>query len=171
MLSSLNIECPTCKSVYTLAIEELNVVLLFRCSDCGQYNVYVAGHVLSLDHQIMEHATRQEQRKHVVEVLQLWACEFAGNVLRNAKRVVDVNLGLDLREEGAPDFQKSGSRPEAMKPGAEPPLPSSAASGHAITDEEVRDFKHIDLHLIDRKWYFDKVFGDSKRKKGRRTRQ
>jgi len=162
MLSTLNIECATCKSTYTLSIKELNIILLFKCSQCDQYNVYVAGQVLTLDHEIMQGATQQQRHQHIVEVLQTWACEFAGNVLRNVNRVVDVNLELDLpgpetmdsvqpiKEEPGDSFSETAMLPSAQLPDAP-----------QISDEEISDFRNIDLNLIDRKWYFDKIFGNN----------
>jgi hypothetical protein len=144
-----------------LSIKELNVLVFFKCSDCGQYNAYVAGTVLTLDHDIMSRGAQEEKHRHIVETLQTWACEFAGNVLKNVDRVVDVNLELALQDAGASDFN---AQTEAVE--AEEELPSARMmpsvkqiNAREISDEEMRDFLGIDLNLIDKKWYFDKTFG------------
>jgi hypothetical protein len=150
--------------VYTLSIKELNIVVLFQCSDCKQYNAYVAGHVLTLDSEIMSRGDSEQRRRHVVESLQLWACEFAGNVLKNVERVVDVNMELDLKADNSLNFIEEMEAGEAALETLKM-LPSKKPSdAPAITDEEMRDFICIDLNLIDKTKYFKKIFGNKSKK-------
>jgi len=150
--------------VYTLSIEELNVVALFRCFECEQYNVYVAGHVLELDQDVMTEGTEKEKKKHVVEILQVFACEFAGNVLGNVDRIVNVNVEIDLQESGRRKrkrLKKKSARTKEISGSRLIPSVKQAGAPR-ISVEEVRDFLKIDLHLIDKKHYFDKFFGDNR---------
>ena len=161
MQSSLNIRCSACDSMYTLSSEELNVLVLFKCYSCGEYNTYISGHVLALDKNIMNNGTEHERRQHVIEILQFWACEFAGNVLSNVDKVIDVNVGAGLRISDSCDFAPpDGEDEDASKPSLyqlHPTILWEDAPG--ITRDEVRDFINIDLNLIDSEQYFNKFFG------------
>lgn len=161
MLSFINMTCPACESVYTLSIEELNIIVLFKCFECGQHNLYVAGHVLELDEQIMTEGTDKEKRGHIVETVQVFACEFAGNVLSNVDRVVNVNVEIALQESNRRREKRINRKSERRKEIPEPQLLPSVKRADApeISIEEVRDFLKIDLHLIDKKCYFNKFFG------------
>ncbi len=161
MLSFINMTCPACESVYTLSIEELNVLVLFKCFECGQHNLYVAGHVLELDQQIMNEGTDEEKRNHVVETAQFFACDFAGNVLSNVDRVVNVNVEIALQEAKQPKKKRVKKKSERRKKISAPQLLPSVKHADApmITIEEVRDFVKIDLQLIDKECYFNKFFG------------
>jgi hypothetical protein len=163
MLSFLNMKCSQCESVYTLSVEELNIILLFKCFECEQHNLYVAGHVLGLDQQVMNEGTEQEKRRHVVETVQLFACEFAGNVLSNVDRVINVNVEIDLQEAGRRKGKRIKRKTKRRKEISGPQLSPSVQHANApeISFEEVRDFVKIDLNLIDQKWYFERFFGDT----------
>jgi len=107
----------------------------------------------------MKSDTEEEKTRHLVEVLQVWACQFAGNILKNVDRVIKVNLEPDLQELIEDELQLKRKGKSAEKPSAALMLPSTTAADAApITDEEMRDFLNIDLHLIDKSWYFNKIF-------------
>ena len=161
MLSFLQVECAACEAVYTLSTEELNILVLFQCFGCGQHNVYVSGHVLALDNDIMEHGAKMERQRHIIENLQLWACNFAGNVLRNVNKVIDINVDAKFRRSDSWNHN-----PLEREGDGSNELPASQlhptvvwVDAPKITDEEVRDFINIDLNLIDRKSYFNRFFG------------
>ncbi len=161
MPSFLNMRCPKCDSLYTLLIEELNVVVLFRCTDCGQNSIYVAGHVIALNDDMMDGDIDGDKQRHIVETLQLFACKFAGNVLKNVNRVINVNVDVELGETGNPELVQHEAEAEPAKqlPRARYHPSVRWADAPIIGLEEIRDFVRIDLHLIDNKWYFEKVFG------------
>lgn len=161
MPSFLNMECPACGSVYTLSIEKLNILVLFECFECGQHNVYFAGHILMLDQDIMGEGTEREKLRHIVETIQLKACEFAGNVLKNVDRVINVNVEVDLMDAGPRNIMLHREEVEGERELSQPRLRPSVLhpDAHGISVDEVRDFVRIDLHLIDKRCHFDKFFG------------
>lgn len=164
MLSFINMRCSACDAVYTLSIEQLNIVLLFKCYDCGQYNAYVAGNILELDRDIMNEGTDAEKRSHVVETVQNFAGELAKNVFANIDRIVNVNVEIEMEQTGR---QKRKRRIKEKSESAKGivgrrPAPSvKRADAPQITSEEVKDFLKIDLNLIDKKHYFDKFFSNN----------
>ncbi len=165
MLSFLNMECSACSSEYTLSIEELNVAVFFKCFECGQHNIYVAGHVLELDPAIMDEGTEKEKRRHIVEIVQSFACNFAGNVLKNVERLINVNMEIDLPETNR--RKKKSRKNKTMKPPKEIPgarLSPSVLRANApeISLQEISDFVKIDLNLIDKKKHFRKFFEEPK---------
>jgi hypothetical protein len=126
--------------------------------------MYVAGHVLELDQQIMSDGKEEEKQRHIIEIAQLFACEFAGNVLSNVDRVINVNVEAELpqvrRRKKELQLEKKELRREEL-PGPQL-LPSvNQADAPLISFQEARDFVRIDLNLIDRKEYFDRFFGVS----------
>lgn len=161
MPSFLNMRCPKCDSLYTLLIEELNVVVLFRCTDCGQNSIYVAGNVIALNDDMMGGDIDGDKQRHIVETLQLFACKFAGNVLKNVNRVINVNVDVELGEGGKQELMHSDAAPEQAKElTGDRYCPSVRwVDAPDIGRDEIRDFVRIDLNLIDNKWYFEKVFG------------
>ena len=162
MPSFLNMKCPECDSLYTLLIEELNVVVLFRCADCGQNNLYVAGHVIPLDDDMINEGMERDKQRHIVETLQTFACEFAGNVLKNVKRVINVNVNVEMGEGGHSEARHAEIETVRAKELPSARLQPSVCWIDApdICPGEIRDFVRIDLNLIDNKCYFEKVFGD-----------
>jgi hypothetical protein len=158
-------KCPKCDSLYTLLIEELNVVVLFKCSDCGQNSLYVAGHVIALNDDMIDEGPEGEKQRHIIETLQVFACEFAGNVLKNVNRVINVNVDVEFGEGGREDVlvQDAELEPETTLPETQIQPSVRWPDAPTIRSGEIRDFVRIDLNLIDNMWYFDKVFGDSGR--------
>jgi len=164
MLSFLNMECPKCGAEYTLSIEELNIMVLFKCFECGQSNLYVAGNILELDSEIIDTGTEQEKKRHIVETAQLFACEFAGNVIENVDRVIDVNMETQM--ETRPLKTDRRNKKKRSKRAAEEKIEESLllpsvklADAPKITRKEMEDFKRIDLELIDKTEFFNRYFG------------
>lgn len=161
MLSFINMECPECGAEYTLSIEELNIIVLFKCFECEQHNMYVAGHLLKLDPEIMQIGTEKEKKRHIVETAQLFALEFAGNVIENVDRIINVNMETEIPETSRPKKKKRKKKAAREKEiqGARLSPSIKLENTREITSKEVKDFKRIDLELIDRKEYFDHFFG------------
>ena len=163
MLSFLNMKCPACESVYTLSIEQLNIIVLFKCFECEQHNLYVAGHVLELDQSIMNEGTEDEKRRHIVEIVQTFVCEFAGNVLKNVDRVINVNVEVDLKKSRRLKRTRTKGKTDKAKEISGRCISPSVKRADAprISVKEMSDFVRIDLNLIDKKCYFDLFFGDT----------
>jgi hypothetical protein len=155
-------KCPKCDSVYTLLIEELNVMVLFKCSDCGQNSLYIAGNVIALDDDMIDEGLEDEKKRHIIETLQVFACEFAGNVLKNVNRVINVNVDVGMGEGGHDDMLQPEGEAEQMKelPAVRMYPTVRWQDAPNIESGEIQDFVRIDLNLIDDKSYFEKVFGE-----------
>jgi hypothetical protein len=157
-------KCSACEAIYTLSIEQLNIVLLFKCYECGQHNVYVAGNILGLDQSIMTEGTDAEKRKHIVEKVQEFACQFSGNVFAKIDRMINVNVDIEIEEPRRRRRKRMKEKAESAKElsGITPAPSVTQMNAPQITADEVKDFVKIDLNLIDKKHYFDKFFRSSK---------
>jgi len=163
-MSYLDVRCTVCNSKYTLMTEELNVLAFFKCSECDQHSVYVCGKVLLLNQDIMETGTDQEKFQHVLGVTKEMADKFAGNVLGYFDRIIDVNSSISIPEIRNRIEEESERKAEAEEeketlPQLVPSILSADAS--TISAQDVRDFVGIDLNLIDKKAYFEKIFGQN----------
>jgi hypothetical protein len=147
---------------------ELNVLVLFECSTCGQSNAYAAGRVIKLDHEIMNDGSEEEKQQHVLEVVQKSAVALALNVLGNLDTIININAKISVPEAGGHIETSSGWTAETTESEEnsfrQHMLPSTSQEFSDISSEEVRDFVAIDLNLIDDKEYFEKFFGDQKHK-------
>ncbi len=163
MLSFINMKCSACEAVYTLSIEQLNIVLLFKCYECGQHNAYVAGNILELDQEIMTEGSDAEKRKHIVETVQEFVCEFSENVFANIDRMINVNVEIEMEEPRRRRRKRMKEKSESAKeiPGHQPVPSVQQVDAPEITADDVKDFVKIDLNLIDKKHYFDKFFGSN----------
>lgn len=161
MLSFLNMECPACGSEYTLSIEELNVMVLFTCFECGQNNVYVAGHVIELDQDTIDNGAEKEKRRHIIEKVQSFAMEFAGNVIGNVDRIINVNMEAKLPEKDRRKKKNRKKKANRKRQISGPQLLPSIelVNSSEISSQEMSDFRRIDLQLIDKKEFFDRFFG------------
>lgn len=164
-MSHLDIRCSACGGLYTLITTELNILVLFQCSKCGQNNAYAAGHVILLDQDIMSEGTEVEKQQHVLEMVQQMAFEFAQDVLGNLDTILNINAKIDVPGAGDHIEASSGWKVETDEKSCEPGLLPSIKSEDAseISEEEVRDFVNIDLRLIDDKRHFEKVFGGNRK--------
>ena len=161
MVSSIDLECPCCESVYTLTSEEANVLILYQCPECRQYSAYLAGHMIMLDKDIMDKGAYIERRSYIIKALQLWTCRFADNILRNVSKVINVNVDVGLRDTDLHDPSFMQGVEKTSKLSAPEFTPTVLwADAPPITDKEIQDFVSIDLNLIDRKHYFDRFFSD-----------
>jgi hypothetical protein len=147
--------------MFTLSTTELNIIAIFKCSECGQHNAYAAGHVALLDQDIMSRGTATQKFQHVLEIVQEVASELAGNVLGNIETVITLNPKADAQDAGVryevdvehmEELDEENSMPWLLPSIESEDLPEIGA-------EEVNDFVNIDLNLIDSQWYFNEVFG------------
>ena len=164
-MSYLNVRCTVCGSKYTLMTEELNVLAFFKCSECDQHSVYVCGKVMLLNQDIMEKGTDEEKFEHVLGVTQEMADKLSENVLGSFDRIIDVNSTISLPEikdriEEQPNREVKAEEEKESQPTLVPSIVSEDAS--KISAQDIRDFVGIDLNLIDKKSYFEKIFGGNR---------
>jgi hypothetical protein len=112
----------------------------------------------------MTEGTDAQKRKHIVEMVQDFASEYAENVFAHIDRMINVNVDMEIEEPRRRRRKRMKEKAESAKQITGSTCAPSVVQVDApqITDSEVKDFVKIDLNLIDKKRYFDKFFRISK---------
>jgi len=109
------------------------------------------GTVMPLDKDIISGGSSEEKKQHLLETI----------VDMVAIKVDELIESGDVGQES-----KQNSRRKSTSGKSKKVAPSVSDKGAPpITRQDIHDFVHIDLHLIDSKSYFDKVFGKKKRER------
>ena len=136
----IKIQCPHCGASGNIKPPPKEFIIIAPCPQCGELVVLFREKVVAINREILTSGTFDEKRQHIAEVI----TTFLDSVGPLPPAV----------------FSEEGEMPslgDLEEPG-ESELPGTGRKG-GITKEEVRDFINIDLRLIDKKDYFEKVFG------------
>ena len=150
MFPVIEVECPYCKATGQIMTPPLGSIIVGPCPRCNEMVLLFDGTVMPLDRDIIAEGTAEEKKQHLLEA------------------IVDMAAGkidelIDSGEIGARSAaNQSADQPTASHPEHVAPSVQNADAPY-ISRQDVRDFKNIDLHLIDSKDYFDKVFALKKR--------
>ncbi len=103
----------------------------------------------------MLEGTEKDKQRHIVETAQTFALEFAGNVIGNVDRVINVNMEIDLPQKRRRRKKLNKGKAAAKKrlTGRRPSPSIRLANAPGIS--------RIDLELIDKKEFFEKFFDGS----------
>ena len=142
MLSLVEIECPHCEAKGQVLLPPLGTIIFGPCPSCNEIVALFAGSVIPLDKKVMTYGTSAEKREHLLEQLDEMLHEQLDQMFSD---------GFSDGEEQAQGSNKEIS-PSIVKGIASP-----------ISDQEAQDFCSIDLNLIDRKGFFDRIFGSTER--------
>jgi len=133
----MHLTCPGCGEQKTIDLPGKSSAALAVCLSCGEILVIYKECVVSLDRRILASGSVEEKRRHVAAMI----LEF-------------------VRHENE---TKSSGEPEGGSP--EPPCLEMIERHRTMDDlplideREVEDFRRIDLNLIDKEVYFNRIFG------------
>ncbi|MBI5118937.1 hypothetical protein HZA56_20915 [Candidatus Poribacteria bacterium] len=149
MFPIIEVECPFCKTTGQIMAPPLGSIIVGPCPRCGEMVLLYNGTVMPLDKNIMTDGTIEEKKQHLLETI----------VDMVAVKVDEVIENDEFKPE--PKQKQSGKKGKA---GAKKRVSPSVndRSAPPITRDDIRDFVNIDLHLIDTRSYFEKVFGKKK---------
>lgn len=150
MFPVIEVQCPYCKATGQIMTPPLGSIIVGPCPRCNEMVLLFDGTVMPLDRDIIADGTSDEKKQHMLEA------------------IVDMAAGKidELIESGEIGGQTDQPSSQIRKAGSKGVRPSiSDAKAPYISREDVRDFVNIDLHLIDSKDYFDKVFTVRKKKR------
>lgn len=137
------VQCPFCDAQGQFVAQHPGAILVAPCGQCQEIMLIFAGTTLPLSKDVFLHASEAEQRKHLRKTI----------VQQLARRIGDVVCSsFGLQDVPSPDT--AGPTPPRLVPSIAPDHPTAL-----ISDAEVRDFLAIDLHQIDEKKHFDRLFG------------
>ncbi len=142
MFPVIEVQCPHCQATGQIMTPPLGSIIVGPCPRCNEMVLLFDGEIMPLDRNIITGGTSEEKKQHLLEAI----------VDMAAGRIDEL---LETGELGSKNRPKK--QPEEPKADRLEPSVRDREAPH-ISREDVRDFKNIDLHLIDSKAYFDKVF-------------
>ena len=133
----IKIECPHCGANGSITPPPKEFIIIAPCPQCGELVVLFREKVVAINRNILTSGTFEEKRQHIADVITTFLDSVG-----------------PLPSPGLSDGAAIGGFGEGLEIELEP----TDRSG-GITTEEVKDFINIDLKLIDKKEYFEQVFG------------
>ena len=136
----MKITCPHCGATGNITPPPREFIIIAPCPRCGELVVLFREKVAAINRKILTEGTFEEKKQHIAEIIttfldavgSLPPALFDGEGAMASIEDLEALMETELAEE-------DGSR--------------------GITKEEIRDFINIDLKLIDKKKYFEQVFG------------
>ena len=147
MLSLTQVECPHCGAKGQVILPPLGTIIVGPCPECKAMVALFCGRVLALDTELMLNAAPEDKRQHLLQVLMQYLESRVDAVF--SEEEPQFSGEVDEVDDGAPDTEA------ASVPAAD----STAPARGPITNDEVEEFRNIDLLLLDDKEYFQKTFG------------
>lgn len=152
MFPVIEVECPYCKATGQIMTPPLGSIIIGPCPRCNEMVLLFDGTVMPLDRDIIAEGTPEEKKQHLLEAI----------VDMAAGKIDELIDSGELGTRSAND-QNTGRPTTKDTKQIRPSIQNTDAP--SISRQDVRDFINIDLHLIDSKDYFDKVFTLKKRGK------
>jgi hypothetical protein len=152
MFPVIEVECPYCKATGQIMTPPLGSIIIGPCPRCNEMVLLFDGTVMPLDRDIIAEGTPEEKKQHLLEAI----------VDMAAGKIDELIDSGELGSRSADD-QNTGRPTTRDTKRIRPSIQDTDAP--SISRQDVRDFINIDLHLIDSKDYFDKVFTLKKRGK------
>lgn len=170
MMSLIEVKCPHCGTRGQIMLPPLGALVIGPCPECHEMVVVFCGRALALDRQTMTEGTQTERAEHLLGVLTTFL----------EKRVEQLLEQADEPSEASEDARGPHAEPVARTPNDEDllddeddlpfpvldheaPAPVSReeprlTAMNRISQEEVDDFVHVDLKLLDNPDYFRAIF-------------
>lgn len=150
MFPVIEVQCPYCKATGQIMTPPLGSIIIGPCPRCNEMVLLFDGTIMPLDRDIITEGTAEEKKQHMLEAIVDMAASKIDDLIDSGE--------LGGEASGRPSGQATKSLATELSPSV---LDENAPY---ISREEVRDFVNIDLHLIDSKYYFDKIFTLKKKK-------
>ena len=150
MFPVIEVQCPYCKATGQIMTPPLGSIIVGPCPRCNEMVLLFDGAVMQLDKDIIAEGAPEEKKQHLLETILDMAAGKIDELLENGE------LGAEPTNGDSGQKKKSGRR-------LRPSIRNKSAP--YISRGDIQDFVNIDLHLIDSKGYFDKVFPTKRKKK------
>jgi len=137
--------CPHCGERRTVKLPNDKSVAIAVCLKCGEVIVVYNHHAVALDRDVLAKGSIKDKREQIAAMI----LEFAQREQKNKSQSNSVETVCKPDEQNeifCDELLDDKRLSEDLPP---------------ITDEEVADFRRIDLNLIDYPTYFEHVFGAS----------
>jgi hypothetical protein len=144
MLPVIEVQCPFCKATGQIMTPPLGSIIVGPCPRCNETVLLFDGTVMALDKDILRNGTTEERKQHLLETIIDMVAEKVEELIESEELRLETPQGIE-HESDYPDDRK-----------VTPSIRDTKAP--QISKEDVRDFVNIDLHLIDLKDYFERIF-------------
>ncbi len=149
MLSMVEVKCPHCGIRGQIMLPPLGAIIVGPCPNCDELVVVFCGRVLPLIKEIMIHGSPQEKHDHLRSVIVDFIDDRVGKVVEQL--TPEITEGLHEYTPEVDDYV--------------PPVPEEGQVSDLelkdppqISVEEVNNFTHFALPLLDNREYFHKIF-------------
>ncbi len=149
MFPVIEVQCPFCKTTGQIMAPPLGSIVVGPCPRCSEMVLLYDGTVMPLDKEIITEGTAEEKKHHLLEAIVEMVAVKVDELIESGG--IETEPQFRGRRKGNSSKRKRIS-PSVTNRNADP-----------ISREEIQDFINIDLHLIDSKDYFDKMFKKKKR--------
>ncbi len=148
----LRVTCPYCKSSGYIAPPPPQTILMGPCPICAEPVALYNGKVIGLKKQLRGIGYSGDKIQSLARVIMDYIGSQAGPV--DEKGIEHIIQGVEEHISRSKDHDGAESEPTLkVSPSVRNPV------APPITAEEVEDFLRIDMHLLDKKEYFEKHFG------------
>lgn len=151
MLSLIEVTCPHCGAQGQIIMPPLDSVIIGPCPECQETVMVFCGKALPLDKEIVQNASFDEKKQHILEAIYRFASERVDRLLHDIAED-------EFTPEPMPEALQAVEEPELRQPQAQ--LPATAALRTPISPQEVDFFVNQELRRLDSKDYFKSVFGE-----------
>lgn len=149
MFPVIEVQCPFCKTTGQIMAPPLGSIIVGPCPRCNEMVLLFDGTVMPLDKDIITEGSPEEKKQHLLETIVDVVANKVDELIENGE------IETEPKQKGrkkVSSIKKRKVNPSVTDKTAPP-----------ISREDVNDFINIDLHLIDSKDYFDKVFKKKKK--------
>ena len=170
----IEVQCPFCKVRGQIVTPPVGSIIVGPCPQCAEIVLLFCGVVLPLNKDAILHGTVDEKKTHLTETIMELVTQRITELVENAQDsgdealVEEIDYSAEELDENALQADEAVAPVEAdaaaaagkvAEPVGVKPSCTAECAVSPISDDEVHDFVNIDLHLIDRKEYFERVFG------------
>jgi phage FluMu protein Com len=149
MFPVIEVQCPFCKTTGQIMAPPLGSIVVGPCPRCNEMVLLYDGTVMPLDKEIIAEGTAEEKKHHLLETIVEMVAVKVDELIESGTIEAEPKIRGRKRNIGS---KRRRIFPSVTNRNAAP-----------ISRDEIRDFINIDLHLIDSKDYFDKIFRKKKK--------
>ena len=126
-------------------------IFIGPCPRCDELVVHFRDRLIGVDRETLLNGTKEAKREHLFNVVCKFLEPFLGKLTEMEEELAE-ELGADYGPGGFLE-DEAGEYIEGQE--------------DRITQKEIDDFINIDLKLIDKKEYFDRIFGSTDQNAGK----
>ena len=156
MFPIIEVQCPHCKATGQIMTPPLGSIIVGPCPRCDEMVLLFDGTVMAIDKDVIADGTPEEKKQHLLEAIVDMVASKVDELIETGE--------LRTNSEHRKNRQPGPTATEMVAPSIR-----NREAPH-ISRADIRDFINIDLHLIDSKAHFDKIFATEKKSRTSRDK-